>query len=499
MPRDHVLVVDQGTTGTTTMLFDARGRVAARAYAELPQHFPEPGQVEHDPLEILVTVTGTIDRLLGQSPVGPDRIAGLGITNQRETTLLWDRRSGEPLHRAIVWQDRRTTDDCERLLSAGLGEEVARRTGLRLDPYFSATKIRWLLDHHPGLRARAERGEIAFGTVDTWLLWQLTGGEVHATDWTNASRTMLYNIDELRWDDTLLEAFDIPAAILPRVEAPAHLYGPVTSIGALRGIPVASLIGDQQAALAGQACFRAGEAKNTYGTGAFVVMNLGRQRTRSSHGLLTTLAVGDDLGPAYALEGSVFIAGAAVQWLRDGLGLIRSAGETEALARAVPDNGGVYLVPAFAGLGAPHWEPRARGALSGLTRGATRNHVVRAALECMAYQSLDVFQAMESDSGVRLLALRVDGGAVANDFLMQFQADILDREVHRPRLHETTAFGAACLAGLATGVWPDTDALRDLWQADRVFVPAMEPAERERLLAGWRRAVAGVLSGAGAA
>jgi glycerol kinase len=494
-----VLAVDQGTTGTTVLVFDHDAEVRGRAYTEVTQHYPRPGWVEHDAEEIWRGVRRLTGAALADAGVRPAAVRAVGITNQRETTVLWDRETGEPVHRAIVWQDRRTAPLCERLRADGLEAEVRRRTGLVLDPYFSGTKLRWLLDEVPGLRARAERGELAFGTVDAWLLWKLSGGTraagaVHATDVTNASRTLLFDLEALRWDATLLDALGVPAAVLPAVRPSAAVYAH-TSADAFLGaeVPVAGVAGDQHAALFGQACFREGMVKNTYGTGAFLMMHTGRRPVPSRAGLLTTLAWQLEGEPAeYALEGSIFVAGAAVQWLRDGLGIIATAAETEALARSLPSNEGVYFVPALTGLGAPHWDPYARGTLVGLTRGSTRAHLARAALESMAYQTNDVVAAMARDAGVALDAgrpLRADGGAAANDFLMQFQADLLGVPVEVPRVRETTALGAAYLAGLATGFWRDRGALAERWRLARRFEPRLGEAERRRLAERWLRAV----------
>ena len=490
MDKRWVLALDQGTTSSRAILFDREGRVVAVAQQEFRQRYPQPGWVEHDPEEIWATQLATAQQVLNQAGVSPADVAAIGITNQRETTVLWDRTTGKPVAPAIVWQDRRTAGMCDALKAEGAEAVVREKTGLVLDPYFSATKIAWLLDNVPGLRARAERGEIAFGTIDSWLVYRLTGGRVHATDYSNASRTMLLNIHTLAWDDELLALFGrIPKAILPQVLPSSHIYGETDPALLGAPIPIGGIAGDQQAALFGQTCFDAGMAKNTYGTGSFLLLNTGTRPVASRNGLLTTVAWGVGGQVSYALEGSVFVTGAAVQWLRDGLGIIASAAETEALALSVEDTGGVYLVPAFAGLGAPYWDPYARGILVGITRGTTRAHVVRAALEAIAYQTVDVMQAMEQDAGVPLRALRVDGGAAVNDFLMQFQADVLNVPVERPAVTETTALGAAYLAGLATGVWQGLDEIRTQWHVDQRFAPAMDAARREALLAGWRRAV----------
>ena len=490
MSKRWVLALDQGTTSSRAIVFDGHGRVAAVAQQTFRQHYPRPGWVEHDPDEIWTTQLSTARSALAQAGVAPEDVAAVGITNQRETTVLWERGTGRPVAPAIVWQDRRTAVMCDALKGQGAEAVVRAKTGLVLDPYFSATKIAWLLDNVEGLRARAERGEIAFGTIDSWLVYRLTGGRVHATDYSNASRTMLFNIHTLAWDEELLELFGgIPPAILPQVLPSSHIYGETDRSVLGAAIPIGGIAGDQQAALFGQACFDPGMAKNTYGTGSFLLMNTGDKPVASRHGLLATVAWGLDGRVSYALEGSVFVTGAAVQWLRDGLGIIGDAAETQALAMSVPDTGGVYLVPAFTGLGAPYWDPYARGLLIGITRGTARAHVVRAALEAIAYQTADVVRAMEQDADVPLQALRVDGGAAVNDFLMQFQADVLNVPVERPGVTETTALGAAYLAGLAAGVWQSLDNLRAQWRVDRRFEPAMNEARRRELLAGWRRAV----------
>ncbi len=486
--RRYVLALDQGTTGSTVLVVDAEGRLVGRGYAELPQHFPRPGWVEHDPEEIWRTTLDALGRALGAAGVAPAEILAIGITNQRETTLVWERASGRPIHRAIVWQCRRTAPLCERLRARGLESEVRRRTGLVIDPYFAGTKIAWLLDAVPGARARAERGELCFGTVDTWLLWRLTGGAVHATEPSNASRTLCFNIHELDWDGTLCEQLGVPRGLLPRVRPSAGVFGETAGDGLPAGIPLAGVAGDQQAALFGQACLTPGLAKNTDGTGCFALLNTGEQPVHSERGLLATVAWSVGGSVQYALEGAVFVAGAAVQWLRDGLGLIARAEETDALARSVPDTGGVYFVPAFVGLGAPHWDPYARGTLVGLTRGTTRAHVVRAALEAIAYQSLDVLGAMAEEARMPLDGLRVDGGAATNDFLCQFQADVLGVPVLRPAVTETTGLGAAYLAGVGVGLWTPAD-VRARWSVERTFTPALDAGTRETLHAGWRRAV----------
>ncbi len=485
--RDFVLALDQGTSSSRAILFDHSGRAVASSQQEFRQIYPQPGWVEHDAEEIWETQLTVARDVLKQAGADARNIAAIGITNQRETTVIWD-RDGKPIANAIVWQDRRTAPICEELRSAGLEAKFRERTGLLLDPYFSGTKVKWLLDHIPGARDRAKRGELMFGTIDSWLLYRLCG--VHATDYTNASRTLLYNIFERRWDDELLTHLDVPASLMPAVSPSSGPFGETDLFGS--PIAVAGVAGDQQAALFGQAAFQPGMAKNTYGTGAFLLLNVGDRRIHSSS-MLTTIAWGlpstggDEI--TYALEGSVFIAGAAVQWLRDELRLIDSAAESEAIAASVPDSSGVYVVPAFVGLGAPHWDPRARGGIFGLTRGANRAHIVRATLESIAYQTRDVVEAMQSEAGVTLAELRVDGGAAANGLLLQFQADILGCDVVRPAVLETTALGAAYLAGLATGFWKDPADVSRNWREDRRFTPQLSVSRREELYAGWKRAV----------
>jgi len=492
--KSYILAIDQGTTGTTVMLVNENGEIEHNCYSEFTQHYPKPGWVEHDALEIWNVTINLIDKLLEHNNVDVKRIASIGITNQRETTVIWDKDSGKPVHNAIVWQCRRTAEACALLRERGLESTVKEKTGLLIDPYFSATKAAWILNNIVHTREAAESGELCFGTIDTWLLWNLTGGIVHATDYTNASRTMLFNIRSLKWDDELLAELQVPVNILPEVYPSSHIFGYTKNAGRLPdGIPIAGIAGDQQAALFGQMCFEAGMAKNTYGTGCFLMLNTGGRRIRSRHGLLTTLACSSEAKPVYALEGSMFIAGAAVQWLRDGLKIIDSAAETEELATRVKDSAGVYFVPAFTGLGAPYWNPDARGAIFGLTRGVTREHIARATLESIAYQTADVVDAMVADSGVDLKQLRVDGGAVANDFLMQFQSDILNIEVQRPVIIETTALGAVFLAGLAVGVWKDISELENLRKTDRIFYPNINGDVRKRLCSGWKDAVRRVM------
>ena len=486
----YVLALDQGTSGSTALVVDAEGHVRARGYAELPQHYPQPGWVEHDPEDIWRVTEAAAREAVATAKVNGREIAAVGITNQRETTILWDRATGRPVHHAIVWQCRRTAAICDVLKAQGLEPAVRRRTGLVIDAYFSGTKIRWLLDELPDARRRAEDGALAFGTVDSWLVWKLTGGRVHATDVTNASRTLCLNLDTVDWDGDMLKALGVPRALLPRLVASSGVVGETVDLGWLpAGIPIAGIAGDQHAALFGQACYGRGAAKNTYGTGCFALLNTGSTPVRSNAGLLTTLAWRIGGATTYALEGSVFIAGAAIQWLRDGLGVLGRAADSDGLARSVPDTAGVYFVPAFVGLGAPHWDMYARGTIVGLTRGATRAHLVRAALEAIAYQSRDVLAAMETDAGVPIDALRVDGGATANDFLCQFQADILGVPVLRPSVIETTALGAAYLAGLGVGLWSSLDALARQWSVERTFTPAMPEDQRAGLYDGWQRAV----------
>jgi len=485
---DHILAIDQGTTGSRAIVYDRRGRAVAAAYEEFPQHFPRPGWVEHDPEEIWRSVERTIGKVLGRVP--GSTIQAIGITNQRETTVIWDRKTGRPVHNAIVWQCRRTADRCRELSQDGDAVALIRqRTGLPVDAYFSATKAEWILSRG-ARKAMARSGRLCFGTTDSWLLWKLTGGRSHATDYTNASRTMLFDIDRLRWDDDLLYLFGIPAAVLPEARPSAGEFGKTVRVGRLpSGIPIMGVAGDQQAALFGQASFEPGMIKDTYGTGCFIILNTGRRRVDSRHGLITTLACGPEGKAVYALEGSVFIAGAAVQWLRDQLGLLRTSADSRAMAEAVRDNDGVYFVPAFVGLGAPYWNAEARGTIVGLTRGTTRHHLVRAALEAMAYSTRDVVDIMGLESGLKIAELRVDGGAAVNDFLCRFQADILGIPVLRPRTVETTALGAAYLAGLGSGFWKSTDDLRRFWSLDRRFRPAMNRPRTERLYEGWRAAV----------
>ncbi len=485
----YVLALDQGTTSSRAIVFDAAGKPCAIAQQEFPQSYPQPGWVEHDPETLWRSQAEVAVAALAQAGLAARDIAAIGIANQRETTLLWDRRSGRAVAPAIVWQDRRTADRCAALRQAGREAAIRSRTGLVLDPYFSATKLAWLFDAQPGLRARAAAGELAFGTVDTWLAWKLTGGAVHVTDATNASRTMLFDLHAGDWSDELLAEFDIPRAVLPRVVDSSGIVGTVTALPELAGIPIAARVGDQQGALAGQACFSAGLAKNTYGTGCFLLMHTGDAPHVTSGGLLSTVACRRHGRSTYALEGGVFVGGAVVQWLRDELRLVDSAADIEALAASVPDAGGIAFVPAFAGLGAPHWDPYARGALLGLTRGTTAAHIARAALESIALQVADLVTALEHDGGMTLAELRVDGGAAANNLLLQLQADLLGRPVVRPAVTETTALGAAYLAGLATGIWQDEAEVAALWRAERRFEPTLPTAQADAIKARWREAV----------
>ncbi len=484
-----VLALDQGTTSSRAIVFDHRGRALATSQQEFAQHYPRPGWVEHKPADLWASTRRTALGALAEANLTGKNISALGITNQRETTLLWERANGRPLHPAIVWQDRRTADFCARLKRQGLEPLFTEKTGLLLDPYFSGTKLRWLLDHIPGARRRAEKGELAFGTVDSWLLWQLTEGRVHATDVSNASRTLLLNLHSGEWDEELLKTLRIPREVLPAVRPSSGVFGEVSALRALRGVPISGIAGDQQAALFGQACWTPGMAKNTYGTGCFLLMHTGDKPVVSKHKLLSTIAWKIDGRLEYALEGGVFIGGAVVQWLRDGLGLIAQSVDVEKLAAKVADNGGVYLVPAFAGLGAPHWDANARGLIVGLTRGSNAGHLARAALESIAYQSADLLRAMEADCKSKLRELRVDGGAVVNNALMQFQADLLRVPVVRPRTTETTALGAAYLAGLAVGFWKNRGEIARLWSADRTFRAEKPALWSRRLLGDWHQAV----------
>ena len=484
---NYVLALDQGTTSSRAILFDREQNILGVSQKEFTQLYPREGWVEHDPMEIWSSQYAVMMEVVAQSGVDPREIAAIGITNQRETTIVWDKETGRPVYNAIVWQCRRTADIVDELTAQGLADHIRKTTGLIPDAYFSATKIKWILDHVAGARERARDGKLLFGTVDTWLTWKLTGGAVHVTDYTNASRTMLYDIHNLCWDETLLAALDIPAAMLPQVRPSSEVYGYADIQGA--SIPIAGIAGDQQAALFGQTCFEPGDAKNTYGTGCFLLMNTGAVPCESRNGLLTTIAIGLKDGVQYALEGSVFVGGAVIQWLRDEMRFLNDSRDAEYYARKVPDNGGVYLVPAFTGLGAPWWDMYARGAIVGITRGTKREHIIRAAQESIAYQVADLVTAMENDTGIPLTQLKADGGASRDMFLMQFQADIMNRSVRRPAIRETTALGAAYLAGLAVGVWKDQEEIKGLWACDTMYHPKMEEETRQKLLAGWHKAV----------
>jgi len=487
-----VLALDQGTTSSRAILFNKQGIPVSIVQKEFRQIYPQPGWVEHDANEIWSTQVGVAIEALAKAGISAKSIAAIGITNQRETTVIWDRKTGQPIYNAIVWQDRRTSQYCDELKEKGLSETIQAKTGLIIDAYFSATKIRWILDHVDGARAKAEAGQLAFGTIDSWLVWNLTQGQLHITDVSNASRTMIFNIHTLDWDKELLSIFDIPESILPSVKSSSEVYG--EAIGLATPIPIAGIAGDQQAALFGQLCLKPGMVKNTYGTGCFMIMNTGEKPITSNNKLLTTIAwqIGDKTH--YALEGSIFIAGAVVQWLRDSLGIIKTSADVEKLASKVADSGGVYFVPAFAGLGAPHWNQDARGTLVGMTRGSTSAHIARAALDSIAYQTLEVLQAMKIDSNIDIQELRVDGGATANNLLMQFQADIIGAQVIRPKITETTALGAAYLAGLAVGFWKSTDELEHQWQIDRVFKPSMNSSETEPFIKEWHRAITATMN-----
>jgi glycerol kinase len=489
MPPQFILALDQGTTSSRTMVFDHHGNILSVAQKEFRQLFPQPGWVEHDAEEIWSTQIGTLAEAVAKANITLKQIAGIGITNQRETTVIWERSSGKPIYHAIVWQDRRTASYCDELKAANLSKSIQEKTGLIIDAYFSATKVKWILDNVPGARNKASNGELAFGTIDSWLAWKLTGGNLHITDVSNASRTMLFNIHTGDWDEDLLRLFDIPKNLLPEVKPSSKIYGVTGNILPDSGIPVAGIAGDQQAALFGQLCTQPGMVKNTYGTGCFMLMNTGEKAIHSKNNLLTTIAWKINDKTEYALEGSVFIAGAVVQWLRDGLKIIHSSKEVESLARQVQDTDGVYIVPAFAGLGAPYWNQYARGTIFGLTRGSTNANIARAALDSIAYQTYDVLKSMEADAGIRIKELRVDGGATVNNQLMQFQSDLLNCKVIRPRITETTALGAAYLAGLAVGYWKNIDDIQKQWQVDKSFGPSMNEGKRNELVKGWQRAV----------
>ena len=485
----YILALDQGTTSSRAIVFDHDGAIKAVAQKEFTQIFPNPGWVEHDPGEIWASQIGVAVEALGRANVQPKDVAAIGITNQRETTIVWDRETGEPVYNAIVWQDRRTADYCQKLKAQGAGETIQAKTGLLIDAYFSASKIRWILDNVPGAKARADAGKLAFGTVDSWLVWKLTARAKHVTDVSNASRTMLFNIHTLKWDDELLKIFGVPASMLPDVRSSSEIYGHVAPSLGIDSIPIAGIAGDQQAALFGQMCRQPGMSKNTYGTGCFLLQNIGTTPTRSQQQLVTTVAWQVGGRTEYALEGSVFIGGAVVQWIRDGLGLIKTAADIEPLAASVPDNGGIYVVPAFAGLGAPHWDPYARGTIVGITRGTTAAHIARAALESIAYQVADLLDAMAADAKIPLKELRVDGGAATNNMLMQFQADMLGVPVVRPAITETTALGAAYLAGIGVGFWKSADEVSGQWKVDRTFEPAMARKDASALRERWTEAL----------
>ncbi|UQF24147.1 glycerol kinase GlpK [Vagococcus lutrae] len=488
----YVMAIDQGTTSTRAILFNKKGEVVHTAQKEFTQHFPHPGWVEHDANEIWVTVQAVIATVLIESDTRPEQIDSIGITNQRETTVIWDKKTGLPIYHALVWQSRQTSEIADQLIEDGHKEMIRQKTGLIVDAYFSGTKIKWILDQVEGSRERAKNGELLFGTIDTWLIWKLTGGEVHVTDYTNASRTMIYNIHELKWDEELLELLDIPKEMLPEVRPSSEIYGKTVSYHMFgQEVPIAGVAGDQQAALFGQNCFEAGNIKNTYGTGCFILMNTGNKPVDSANGLVTTIAASvDDDQVQYALEGSVFVAGSAVQWLRDGLRMVEKASQTEKYAVDAKSSDNVYVVPAFVGLGAPHWDTDARGAIFGLTRGTSKEIFIRATLESIAYQTKDVMETMRQDSGMPITSMRVDGGAANNNFLMQFQSDILDLNIKRPKVSETTALGAAYLAGLATGYWESIDEIRENWQLDTEYDPHMSAEERDALYDGWKKAVA---------
>ncbi|SEB19281.1 glycerol kinase GlpK [Paenibacillus sp. 276b] len=485
----YILALDQGTTSSRAILFNRSGEIVHIAQQEFPQYFPKPGWVEQNANEIWSSILAVMASCLAESGIKPVQIAGIGITNQRETVVVWDKETGRPIYNAVVWQSRQTADICDELKAKGLGDLFHRKTGLLIDPYFSGTKVKWVLDHVPGARERAEKGELLFGTIDSWLIWKLSGG-THVTDVSNASRTLMYNIYDLQWDDELLQILDIPKAMLPEVRGSSEVYAHTVDYHFFgHRIPIAGAAGDQQSALFGQGCYTKGSMKNTYGTGCFMLMNTGEQPVQSNHGLITTIAWGINGKIEYALEGSIFVAGSAVQWLRDGLRMLRSSKDSEDYAARVPSTDGVYMVPAFVGLGSPYWDSEVKGAVFGLTRGTTKEHFIRATLEALAYQTKDVLTAMESDSGIPVNALRVDGGAAANDFLMQFQSDILNIPVERPNVNETTALGAAYLAGLAVGYWNSADELANHENTERVFHPVMAEDERTGLYAGWQRAV----------
>lgn len=487
--KKYILALDQGTTSSRAIIFDKKGAVISVAQKEFTQYFPKPGWVEHDPIEIWSTQAGVASEVIAKKALKAENLAAIGITNQRETVVVWNRKTGKPVYNAIVWQDKRTSDYCDELKKQGHEKSVREKTGLVIDSYFSGTKVKWILDNVEGARVKAESGELIMGTIDTWLIWNFTNGEQHVTDVSNASRTLLFNINTMEWDDDLLELLTIPKSMLPKVRQSSEVYGHAKSTFFDTKIPISGIAGDQQAALFGQMCTKKGMVKNTYGTGCFMLMNIGDTPTLSKNKLLTTVAWKINNKATYAFEGSIFIAGAAVQWLRDGLKIIRKSSDVEALANSVPDADGVYFVPAFAGLGAPHWNQQAQGTMFGLTRGSTDAHIARAAIEAIAFQTLDVLKAMESDSGISIKELRVDGGATVNDMLMQFQADVLNTTTVRPKIVETTAMGAAFLAGLAVGYWKDTEEIQEIWQADATFIPTEDRENIGVKIKGWYRAI----------
>ncbi|MFQ6177714.1 glycerol kinase GlpK [Bacillus paranthracis] len=488
--KKYILSLDQGTTSSRAILFNKKGEIVHSAQKEFTQHFPKPGWVEHNAQEIWGSILAVIATCLSEADVKPEQIAGIGITNQRETAVVWDKTTGKPIYNAIVWQSRQTAEICDELKEKGYSEMVREKTGLLIDAYFSGTKVKWILDNVEGAREKAENGDLLFGTIDTWLVWKLSGGKAHVTDYSNASRTLMFNIHDLQWDDELLDMLTVPKSMLPEVRPSSEVYGETIDYHFFgQNVPIAGVAGDQQAALFGQACFGEGMAKNTYGTGCFMLMNTGEKAVASEHGLLTTIAWGIDGKVNYALEGSIFVAGSAIQWLRDGMRMFKDASESEVYANRVESTDGVYVVPAFVGLGTPYWDSEVRGAMFGVTRGTTKEHFIRATLESLAYQTKDVLCAMEADSGIELKTLRVDGGAVKNNFLMKFQSDILDVPVERPVINETTALGAAYLAGLAVGYWKNQDEIKEQWHMDKRFEPTMEAEISEELYAGWKKAI----------
>ncbi|PFB30135.1 glycerol kinase [Bacillus cereus] len=488
--KKYILSLDQGTTSSRAILFNKKGEIVHSAQKEFTQHFPKPGWVEHNAQEIWGSILAVIATCLSEADVKPEQIAGIGITNQRETAVVWDKTTGKPIYNAIVWQSRQTVEICDELKEKGYSEMVREKTGLLIDAYFSGTKVKWILDNVEGAREKAENGDLLFGTIDTWLVWKLSGGKAHVTDYSNASRTLMFNIHDLQWDDELLDMLTVPKSMLPEVRPSSEVYGETIDYHFFgQNIPIAGVAGDQQAALFGQACFGEGMAKNTYGTGCFMLMNTGEKAVASEHGLLTTIAWGIDGKVNYALEGSIFVAGSAIQWLRDGMRMFKDASESEVYASRVASTEGVYVVPAFVGLGTPYWDSEVRGAMFGVTRGTTKEHFIRATLESLAYQTKDVLCAMEADSGIELKTLRVDGGAVKNNFLMKFQSDILDVPVERPVINETTALGAAYLAGLAVGYWKNQDEIKEQWHMDKRFEPTMEAETSEELYTGWKKAI----------